>query len=862
MRLYNLLLHLYPAAFRNEYGEEMRSIFARRERQARGPLAALGLWASTVFEVVVNALAVHWDILRQDLRYTARTLARTPGFTLTAILVVALGVGANTAVFTVTDFVLIRPLPFPEPERLVKLWERLPGYTEMELSPATYRDWKHMSHSFEAMGAYTPTSVNLVGEGDPERLESATVSSDLFGLLDIQPMTGRLFTAADDRHGAPGTVLLSYRLWQAAFGGEIGVLGRKVILDDAPYTVIGIMPRDFHFPDSTADLWTPLQFPGNAFQDRNDNYLEAVAKLRPGVSVAQARADMAVITAQLEHQYPRENVQHSATVNRLRDEVSEKSRMLLVALTGAAICVLLIACANLANLLLARGIARQRELAVRAALGAGRERLVRQLVTESLVLAVLGGVPGVLGALISIPLLAKLVPTSLPIAQAPTIDWRVLTFAASLTVLTGIAFGVIPALRSGGSAAAGGLRDGARAGGGRRERVRSALVIAEVMASVVLLVSSGLLMRALWRIESTDPGFRTGGVLTLRTWLPMPKYGKAEVREAFYTQVLSGVRQLPGVSGAAYISFLPMAAMGGGIWPVSIDREILDRAASNSASLRFVTPGFFATLGIPLHLGRDVSEADSADREFVAVVSQSFVRRYWPNENPVGRHFKFGNHDRTVVGVVGDVLVRGLERSSEPQVYLPYKQSQDVYAGFYGPKDLVVRSPSPAGLLLPAIRQIVRTADREQPISDVRTMGEIVEGNTASRALQLRVLAVFAAVAILLAGIGIHGLLSFAVSQRLHEIGVRIALGASSSDVLRMVLRQGVALAGAGVALGAVLAYAAGREMEALLAGVKPGDAFTFLTAIGLCAVMTLLGSLLPAARAVRVDPIAVIRSE
>jgi len=430
-----------------------------------------------------------------------------------------------------------------------------------------------------------------------------------------------------------------------------------------------------------------------------------------------------------------------------------------------------------------------------------------------------------------------------------------------LTLLTGIAFGVIPALRTGGSIDLGGLRDGVRAGGGRRERVRSALVIAEVMASVVLLVSAGLLMRALWRLQSTDPGFRTDGVLTMRTTLPWPKYLKTSTRKEFYKQVLMEIRELPGVSGAAYISVLPMVWRGG-IWPVSIDEQILDRAASNSASLRFVTPQFFATLGIPVLAGRDVEEADTAERPFVAVVSRSFVRRYWPNENPLGRHFQFGLHDRMVVGVVGDVRVRGLDRPSEPQVYLPYQQVPDGYLFPYTPKDLVVRSSAAAGMLLPAIRRIVQSVDREQPISDVRMMSEIVEGETASRVLQLRILGAFAAIAILLAGIGIHGLLSFAVSQRLHEIGVRIALGASSSDVLRMVLRQGVALAGAGVALGAILAYAAGREMEALLAGVKPGDAFTFLTAIGLCGLMTLVGSLVPAARAVRVDPITVIRNE
>ena len=862
MRLYNLLLHLYPAAFRNEYGEEMRAIFARRERQARWPLAALALWVSTVFDVLVNALAVHWDILRQDLRYTARTLASTPGFTLTAILVVALGVGANTAVFTVTDFVLIRPLPFSDPDRLVKLYERLPGYTRMELSPVTYRDWKRVSHSFEAMGAFIYTSVNLVGQGAPERLEASSISADVFPLLGIQPLAGRLLNSADDRVESPGTVLLSYGLWQTMFAADLGVIGRKVVLDGTPLTVIGVMPRDFHFPDRNAELWTPLQVRDDAsFEDRNNNYFGVIARLRRGVTVEQARSEMGVIAAQLRRAYPKEMAQHGATVNPLREELSESSRMLLVALSGAAICVLLIACANLASLLLARGLARRKELAVRTALGAGRERLVRQLVTESLVLAVIGGALGVLGAVSSIPLLAKLVPASLPIAQAPTVDWRVLTFAVLLTFLTGIAFGVIPALRTGGSVDLGGLRDGVRAGGGRRERVRSVLVIAEVMASVVLLVSSGLLMRALWRLQSTDPGFRTDGVLTMRTALPWPKYLKTSAREEFYKQVLTEIRGLPGVSSAAYISVLPMVWRGG-IWPVSIDQQILDRAASNSASLRFVTSGFFATLGIPLQLGRDVDEADSADKPFVAVVSQSFVRRYWPNENPLGKHFQFGFHDRMVVGVVGDVRVRGLDRPSEPQVYLPYQQVPDGYLFPYTPKDLVVRSTASAGLLLPAIRRIVQSIDREQPISDVRMMSEVVDGETASRALQLRILGAFAAVAILLAGIGIHGLLSFAVSQRLHEIGVRIALGASSSDVLRMVLRQGVALAGAGVALGAVVAYAAGREMEALLAGVKPGDAFTFLTAIGVCALMTLLGSLVPAARAVRVDPITVIRCE
>ena len=864
MRVYDLLLRLYPASFRAEYGEEMRAIWARRRRDASGPLAAAVLWIATACEVLINAAAVHWDILRQDLRYTARTLARSPGFALTAMLVLALGVGANTAAFSVTDFVLIRPLPFPEPERLVRLWEKVPGYSQMELSPANYVDWKHMSKSFDAMGAYWESSVNLVGQGDPERLEGATVTADLLPLLGVQPAMGRLFTAAEDREGAPGTLLLSYQLWQAVFGGDAGVIGRRVNLDNEPFVVIGVMPRDFHFPSRDAELWMPTRFHehDDDFRDRNNNYLNVVARLKPGVSLDRARAEMGVVAGLLETQYP-ENKQTTASVYLLRDDMPQQSRLLLLALSGAAICVLLIACANLANLLLARGLARQRELAVRAAMGAGRERLVRQLVTESLVLALAGGALGVLVAAAAVPLLARLVPASLPIAQSPSIDLRVLIFAGLVSGLTGIGFGVLPALRACRHSDFSALREGTRAGGGHKERLRSLLVVAEVTASVVLLVAAGLLVRALWRIEATDPGFRTGGVLTLRTALPLPKYNETARRAGFYTQVLSGVRALPGVSSAAYISFLPMV-MRGGIWPVIVDGKSVEtqRSGAHTASLRYVTPGFFATMGIPLHRGRDVGESDSMDAPFAAVVSESFVRRYWPDQDPLGRHFTMAFHDRMVAGGVGDIRVRGLERNSEPQVYLPYRQVPDGWLAFYPPKDLVIRSATGPGTLLPAVRRIIRGADAEQPVSDVRTMADIVEEQTASRSAQVRVLGAFAAIAFLLAGVGIHGLLSFAVSRRTQEIGVRIALGAQPGEIVKMIVRQGAVLAGAGIVPGVVLAYAAGRAMEGLLAGVQPGDALTFASAIGLCVLMTVLGSLVPALRAVRIDPITAIRSE
>jgi predicted permease len=522
---------------------------------------------------------------------------------------------------------------------------------------------------------------------------------------------------------------------------------------------------------------------------------------------------------------------------------------------------LLIACANVANLLLARALTRQKELAVRAALGAGRERMIRQMLTESLVLASLGGAVGIVIAVVAIPLLSLLVPVNLPTAQSPSLDLRILLFAGALTTLTGVLFGVLPALRVSGKSDLIGLREGSRSGGLRKERLRSTLVIAEVTASVVLLVSAGLLLRALWKVQATDPGFRSEGVLTMRTTLPLPKYDQVAKRTAFYDRVLGDVRQLPGVKSAAYISFLPMV-MRGGIWPVTVAGDQADRQSSKTVSLRYTTPDFFKTLAIPLHAGRDVSDADTGDKPPVAVVSESFAKRYWPNESAIGHRFNVAFDDRTIVGVVANIRVRGLERDSEPQVYLPSKQVADGAVPFYAPKDLVIQASGDVTTLVPAIRDIIRRADPSQPISDVRTMSEIVEEETATRAVQVRVLTIFAAVAFLLAAVGIYGLLSFAVSQRDREIGVRMALGAQARDIFRMVLKQGVVLATVGIVPGVLLAYASARGMEALLAGVKPRDPITFAVATSVCLVMTLVGAFFPAVRAAGVDPITVMRTE
>jgi putative ABC transport system permease protein len=861
MNFYRLLLHLYPSSFRAQYGEEMSEIFALGLSQKNGLLFRCGLWLSALAEVLANAAALHWEITRRDLYHSARSLLRSPGFALTAILLVTVGVGANVAVFTLTDFVLVRPLPFPHPEQLMKVWEAPPGYPRMELSPANYRDIVAANTSFSELAAFNPMSASMVGQGEPQRVQGAWVTANLLPTLQRPVLMGRSFTPKDDQKGAPGTVVLSYALWQTTFGGDDHILGKAVSLDNESYTVIGVMPYDFHFPTRETQFWSPFRFWGEDYKDRNNNYLEGLGRLKPGVMPAQAQNELSLIAARLRGQYPKEMEKVGISAVAMRDELSNQSRLLLKGLCGAALCVLIIACANLANLLLARSLARQRDLSIRLSLGASRRILLRQLLTESLLLGSIGGASAIALATAALPLLARLVPNGLPIQQVPSVDAHTLLFALGLTLFTIIAFSVAPALQACRGAGLNGLRIGVRTAGGGHQRARSALVIAEVGASIVLLVLSGLLLRALWKVQSTDPGFRTSGILSLRTELPFPKYNSTKLRSQFYEKVIANVRNQPGVLDAAYVTASPMT-WAGGIWPVQVEGQSEIRAQGNVASMRFVTPGAFSTLGIPLKAGRSVSESDMAERPWVAVVSESFVHRYWPNEQPLGKHFKFGFHDHEVIGIVADIRVRGLERTSEPQVYLSYKQDADDGFTGYAPKDLVIYSKQPPATLLPAVRQIIHQADPEQPISQIRTIEEVVAGQTESRALQMHVLMIFTAVSIFLAGLGIYGLLSFAVAMRQQEFGVRMALGAQKADIFKMVFRQGAGLALAGLLPGLGLAYLAARLLQSLLAGVQPADRLTFAASASICLLTALLGSLVPALRAVKADPAAVMRAE
>jgi len=865
IRLYRRLLYLYPSSFRVEYGDEMCALFAERSTGVNG-IARAGLLFGAVADVGTNAIAAHWDLLLQDLRYTLRSLKHSRGFAVAAVLVIAIGVGANTAAFSVADFALLRPLPFPDQNTLVRLcWGPRTGGgwgCMNQLSPANYRDYKSLTSSFQEMGAFYGSAVNLVGAGDPQRLATTAVTSEVIPLLGVPPVLGRVFDGANGGEADARTVVLSFGLWQSQFGGDPRVLGRSVNLDGESYQVIGVMPPGFHFPSRDVQLWTHLVLREQNFENRDDNYLEAIGRLKPDVTMDQARADLEVVATSLRHDYPETNGDAGFSFFAMRDNVSPRYRLMLLGLCGASLCILLLTCANLANLLLARAGARERELAVRAALGAGRERLVRQMVTESMTLALAGGVAGLLLAAAAVPLLSLLVPSTIPVAGLPTLDARVLAAAASFTALTGLGFGLVPALRVGGRTGFDGLRQGARSGGGMKQRLRHVLVGVEVSASVVLLIVSGLLIRSVWRVQSVDPGFAAEHLITLNTTLPRPKYDFTQRRLQFYNQVLSDIRALPGVESAAYITGLPMI-MTGRITGVEIPgREVSTTFRSDIASIRFVTPRYFHTMGIPLLRGRDIEAGDIQGRPPVAVVSESFVRTYWPDEDPIGRTFVNRVDTATVVGVVGDIKVRGLERNSEPQLYLSAGQVPDTAFINDDPKDLIIRYTGATDVLIPAVRAIVHAADPEQPISGVRTMEDVVAGETVTRRVQLRVLVALGAIALLLSGVGIYGLLAYTVSQRSREIGVRLALGAEPGGVARMILSQGMKLAVFGIVPGLVAGYAAARGMRALLFGVGPEDPTTILVATALVLVMTLAGSLVPALRAVRVSPMDALRAE
>jgi len=806
--------------------------------------------------------------LWQDLRYGLRVLVKNPGFTTVAVVALALGIGANSAIFSVVNAVLLRPLPYKDPDRLVMIWEddTKGGYPRDTPAAANYIDWRDQNQVFEGMAAMADQSFNLTGAGEPERIEGRRVSASLFPLLGVEPQLGRAFSPEEDQPGGSRVAVMSHGLWQRRFGADPSVIGRPLTLNGESYTVVGVMPSHFQFPTRESELWVPIAFTSQEAANRGRHYLKVVARLKPGVSVEQAQAEMSTIAARLQQQYPEQNTDLGATVVPLHEQVVGDIKPALLVLLGAVGFVLLVACANVANLLLARAAGRQKEIALRLALGASRLRLLRQFLTESLLLAALGGVVGLLLSVWGVNLLKAFIPENISQAQAVTVDARVLGFTLLVSLLTGLVFGLAPATQASNFNLNETLKEGGRdsATGRRGHFVRSLLVILEVVFSLVLLVGAGLLINSFLRLRSVDPGFQTDNLLTMSVVLPQPKYPDQARRSAFYTELLSRVEALPGVKAAAVTNWIPLVSQGDSIG-FSIDgRPDPGPGQRPTVVTRVVSPHYFSAMGIQLVQGRQFAEQDRLDSPAVAVISETMARRHWPGEDPLGKRITPGSPTSTdpddwitIVGVAKDVRQFGLDAEPRPQMYLTYVQ-----AGFFAPRHLVVRTEVEPLSLAGTVRKTVWEVDKDQPVSNISTMEDVLSESIARQRFSMLLLGIFAAVALVLAAVGIYGVMSYTMAQRTHEIGIRMALGAQRRDVLKLAVGQGLKLVLIGVAVGLALALALTRVMSSLLFGVSATDPATLITISLVLISVALLASYIPARRATKVDPMIALRYE
>ena len=820
---------------------------------AGGPRSNAGRW---------NLVA---DLLH-DLRYAARMQRKNLAFTIIAIIALALGIGANTAIFSVVNTVLLRPLPYKDPERLVMVWEDATkvGYPRDTPSAANYVDWRDQNQVFEGMAAITDESFNLTGAGDPERLEGRRVSANLFPLLGVEPQIGRVFTAAEDQPGAQRVAVLSYGLWQRRFGGDPTIVGKALTLNGESYVVVGVMPARFQFPSKDDEVWVPVAFPPEEATNRNRHYLEVVAKLKPGVTLAQAQSEMSTIATRLQQQYPESNADLGAVVQSLHEHLVGDIRPALLILLGAVGLVLLIACANVANLLLARAAVRQKEIAVRVALGARRLRLIRQFLTESVLLSTLGGLVGLGIAYGGLVLLKAFIPENISQAREISIDFKVLGFTLLVSVLTGLIFGLAPAFQAARFNQIDTLKEGGRdaATGGSGKRLRSLLVMAEVAISLVLLIGAGLLINSFLRLRNVDPGFRAENLLTMKIVLPEPKYEEAERRAAFYTDLVQRVESLAGVRSAAVTTNLPLYRQGNSISVRIEGRPDPPPGQELIVVTRVISPGYFDTMSIPLLSGRNLTDQDIATSPRVAVISETMARRFWPNEDAIGKRFAIGRirSDRdwvNVVGVVKDVRQFELTAEPRPQMHMSYRQ-----LGFFDARDLVVKTDVDPASMAATVRKAVWDIDKDQPVSNIRTMEEILADSIARQRFSMLLLAIFAAVALVLAGVGIYGVMSYSVAQRTREIGIRMALGAQTGAVLKLAVGYGMKLVIAGIVIGLVAAFALTRVMSTLLFGVTATDPTTFTLISLLLIAVAALASYIPARRATKVNPIIALRYE
>jgi len=810
------------------------------------------------------------ETLWQDLRQGARSLFKQPTFTIVAVIALALGIGANTAIFSVVNAVLLQSLPYRDADRLVSVWEhsRRSGNAQNVINMGNFFDWKEQNRVFEDMAAFFDQTANLTSGGEPEAIPSQIATTSLFNILGVNPILGRAFTPDDGKPGQPGVVVLSFGLWQRRFGGDPQVVGRKLILNGNEATVIGVMPADFtwHVKGGSmtrkmAEVWSPWQV-GEQTRQRRGRFASAVARLKPGVAFEQARAEMNAIGSRLEQQYNEFNANWGVNVVPLRTQFTGEIRLALLVLLGAVGMVLLIACVNVANLLLVRAAGRQREVAVRAALGANRGRIVRQLLTESLLLAGLGGLAGLALAWRLTDLLVSLAPPDLLNLPQVKINAAVLGFTMGLSLLTGVIFGLVPAFEATRLNLTESLKEGGKniGGGTRSHRLRNSLVIAEVALALVLLVCAGLLIRSFARLQSVDPGFNAQNMLTMRVGLPGQKYDNDRKRINFFRQAIAQMQSLPGVESVGAVNFLPFAAPHAGTLVEIEGRPKLPPGQGLVTGVMSSDMNYFRTMQIPLKRGRLFTEQEATEMRHVVVINEAFARTNFPNEDPLGKrvviYMKDDNQPCEIIGIVGDSKHMNLDAEVKPMSYWPHPEL--AYQGM----TFVIRTRGDAAAVTSSARNVIRTLDPEQPVANIRAMESLIGTSVARARFNTLLLTIFAVVALLLAGVGIYGVMAYSVAQRTHEIGVRMALGARATDVLRLVVRRGMTLALGGVAIGVAASFALTRLMKTLLFNVSVTDPLTFIGIPLLLAVVALLACLIPARRAAKVDPMVALRCE
>ena len=810
----------------------------------------------------------------QDLRYAFRQIQKAPAFAAVAVVTLALGIGANTAIFSVVNSVLLRALPFKDADRLVRIWHTpprssFPGMNQFAVSPANYLDWQDQNHVFDSMAIYGYRGFTLTTGGKAEQVAASAVSAKFFSTLGVQPIIGRVLLPDEDQPGRSNVVVLSHRFWQEHFGSNREIVGHNITVDGIAYLVAGVMPPSLRFPDF-AQMWTPLAWTD---QDRavrgNHNYL-VIARLRPGVDLKQAQAEMNTISGRLQQQYPADDKGWGAVVLPLHSDLVSDVRPALLVLLGAVGFILLIACVNVTNLSLARIFSRHKEIAIRTALGASSARIVRQILAESVVLALLGGALGLTYAQYGIRLIMAFLADKLPASVEASMNIKVLAFTAVVSVLTGVIAGILPALQL----SRGNVNQELKQGLGRTDadsggkRTRSILVVVEVALSLVLLIGAGLMIRSFQMLRQVNPGFESHGVLTMTAAVSSAKFPELAQQISFFERVLERTRALPGVLSAGVIDDLPLSG-NGSHQPIAVEgRPVVPMSEQPEVDVRVISAGYTSALRIPVLRGRDFDSSDVAGRPATTLISASLVKEFWRNENPIGKHITltfFPGVVREVIGVVGDVKGDGLDQSRPTAtLYVPLTQLTTPASGGWRsfPMAIVVRSSSTPVSLVSPVTNAVREVDADVPVRDVLTMDDLVTNSLSQQRFNLSLLGAFAMLALILAAIGIYTVLSYSVRRRVQEIGIRLALGASLSDVLHMIVLEGMRPTLLGMSIGVVGALALARVMSSLVYGVKPTDPLTFLSVAAVLAIVALFASLIPAYRAAKVDPMVALRYE